>query len=279
MQNLILNWQPQIQNFSWVLPVIVLFLAFRIAFDLKNVAMDEKRSIRLLVLGLVSAAILFKNPHWGVWNVMIVTSAISIAAAMTTIKRVWLKNVYLLSGLALCMGGLIGIFSGYSLVLSAGPSMWPTSPKTPSMSLLDTVAYKHSSVRRGDDVEVAIPYTSNDSEWPSGRFRKRVWGLPGDQVDVTALGIRVNGEWVAHCFDRSERVEVPSVWMCEANWGNKTTPLVWGLTNELYVNHYTYKLGPEEMFVMGDNSVESSDSRMFGPVNSAWVTGRFGRRP
>jgi signal peptidase I len=104
-----------------------------------------------------------------------------------------------------------------------------------------------SSVRRGDVVVLHVPATATG---PDSTFVKRVIGLPGDHVA---------------CCDARGRVTVNG------------KPL-----NETYlypgdhpsVVSFSVRLGPGQIWVMGDRRNISLDSRSWGPVRESGIVGR-----
>ena len=122
-----------------------------------------------------------------------------------------------------------------------GPSMTPTLLNQQYI-LVDKAQYLFSKPQRGDVIVF---------EWPrdtSQDFVKRVIGVPGDTVTVDAAGtVSVDGTQI-------------------------NEPYVNDLTNPYQPN--TWKLGPNQYFVLGDNRGDSSDSRDWGPVPSNDIIGK-----
>jgi len=76
---------------------------------------------------------------------------------------------------------------------------------------------------------------------------KRVIALDGDKVRIVEDGILVNGEKI---IDETQELRI-------------------------YMSELDYSLGDGEIFVVGDNSIVSYDSRMFGPVSKTSVLGKY----
>lgn len=94
--------------------------------------------------------------------------------------------------------------------------------------------------RRGDVVIFEYPRD------PSRDFIKRVIGLPGETVEVREGKIYVNGAIVPEPFG--------------PNPGSYTSAPI--------------TLGPDEVFVMGDNRNNSSDSHLWGPLSEDKIIGK-----
>jgi signal peptidase I len=93
--------------------------------------------------------------------------------------------------------------------------------------------------QRGDVVVFEYPRD------PSRDFIKRVIGLPGETVEVRAGQVLVNGSPLAEPF--------------APNPGSYTAPPI--------------TVGPEEVYVMGDNRNNSSDSHLWGPLPQRHIIG------
>jgi signal peptidase I len=105
--------------------------------------------------------------------------------------------------------------------------------------LVDRLAYRVGSPRRGDIVVFRFP-------WSSSNLIKRVIGLPGDTVQVTPAVVRVNGQVVHEPYIR-------------------------------YVEQYTYRparVPAGDYFVLGDNRVVSYDSHIWGFLPRNYLYGR-----
>jgi signal peptidase I len=85
---------------------------------------------------------------------------------------------------------------------------------------------------------------------------KRVVGLPGDTVHVRADGIYINGKLLTE--DHRDR-GTPANLACGGTCGT--------------IKPFT--CGADELYVLGDNSAESDDSRYWGALNRDDVIGKF----
>ena len=81
-------------------------------------------------------------------------------------------------------------------------------------------------------------------------FVKRIVGLPGEKVEITDGVLLINGHF---------------------NEINKLFALPLNITNELN----DWVLGKDQYFVIGDNLLNSNDSRNYGPINKIHITSKM----
>ena len=104
-------------------------------------------------------------------------------------------------------------------------------------------------VSRGD-VAVFV-YPNNRTQ----HYIKRVIGLAGDKVSITALGVSVNGKLLGEISSQGETTE---------SLNNRSWNVIWGNDELIADNEFT--VTPGHAFVLGDNRSKSNDSRDFGMV-------------
>lgn len=116
--------------------------------------------------------------------------------------------------------------------------------------LVDKLTPQFSEYHRGDVIVFNPPpgWTQDASGAP---FIKRVIGIGGDSVDIHG----------GHVFINGVQISEPYVFDGQATQLSAETGKTW-------------KLGPGELFVMGDHRQASEDSRQFGPINKSTVIGR-----
>lgn len=120
-----------------------------------------------------------------------------------------------------------------------GPSMEPTLHQGQFL-LVNKLAYRFGSLQRGDIVVFRYPHD------PSRSFIKRVIGLPGEQLEIVDGELRIDN-----------------------------SPLV-----ELYIDQqilYPYPattIEADDVFVLGDNRNNSSDSRRWGSLPVSHIIGK-----
>ena len=134
-----------------------------------------------------------------------------------------------------------------------GPSM-QTTLMPEDRVLVNKMSYKLHDIHRGD----VIVFDRVTNEVQHDDLIKRVLGLPGETLEIRSCIVYIDGVQVDEPYlnpEQTSQVE-PS-----ARCGSHTdmAPIV----------------VPDEMvFVMGDNRVQSFDSRDFGPIDSDKVRGR-----
>lgn len=113
--------------------------------------------------------------------------------------------------------------------------------------LIDEISYRFNQPQRGD--VVIFRYPEDRSQF----FIKRVIGLPEETVEIK------NDQVIIHNKQHPEGFILDEPYLAPGQY----------TAGDLRV-----KLDPQEYFVLGDNRLQSSDSRRWGPVNSSLITGR-----
>jgi len=128
-----------------------------------------------------------------------------------------------------------------------GASMDPTF-STGQFLIVDRVSYRFTEPQRGDVIVFRYPNS------PSVYYIKRIVGLPGETLDIKSGKVCIQ--------------EKTSTSTCKA-------------LDEEYVSprHYSNEdfettLTDTQYFVMGDNRSQSSDSRVWGPLEKRYIIGR-----
>lgn len=119
--------------------------------------------------------------------------------------------------------------------------------------LVNKISYDIADVRRGHIVVFERPegWTTGDIE----DLIKRVVGLPGDTMSARDGRLFVNGEMI------------DEPWLAEENLGLTRFAPSSGCVPEC-------TLGPNQVFVLGDNRDNSSASNIYGPIDFEVVVGR-----
>jgi signal peptidase I len=126
-----------------------------------------------------------------------------------------------------------------------GPSMEP-GLHTNEYVLVNQLAYRFGSPHRGD---VVVFHPPSD---PGEQYIKRIIGLPGDTITVTATDVIV------------DNVELHEPYVYPLAPGEFGSPTILS----------DVKLKAGQYFVLGDHRDNSTDSRVFGPVPAQNIIGK-----
>ncbi len=127
-----------------------------------------------------------------------------------------------------------------------GASMDPTF-STGQFLIVDRVTYRFENPHRGD--VIVFEYPNN----PSVYYIKRIIGLPGETVSIK------NGKVTIINTEHPAGFELTEPYIDASHISVDTSKEV---------------LGATEYFVMGDNRAQSSDSRVWGPLEKHFIVGR-----
>lgn len=160
-------------------------------------------------------------------------------------KESFLKEIVKFALIALVIIVPIRTYVAEPFIVS-GLSMYPTFNNSQYL-IVDQLTYHFENPRRGDVVIFKYPLD------PSVYFIKRIIGMPGETISINDGVVTII---------------------------NAAHPQ--GLTlSEPYIaqDHRSYDtfkkvLGSTEYFVMGDNRNQSSDSRVWGPLDKKYLVGR-----
>ena len=118
--------------------------------------------------------------------------------------------------------------------------------------LVDELSYRFSVPERGDVVIFRYPLD------PSQFFIKRIIGLPNETVEIKDNTVTIYNEDEPEGSVLDESYLAPE----QKTIGNSVT-----------------KLDDNDYFVLGDNRLQSSDSRRWGLLNKSLITGKAFLRP
>jgi signal peptidase I len=116
--------------------------------------------------------------------------------------------------------------------------------------IIDEISYRFNQPKRGDIIVFRYPRD------PQEYYIKRVIGLPGEKVEVK------DGQVKIYNSDNVDGLILDEEYLPE------------GLKTENSSGQEQVQLENDEYFVMGDNRNSSKDSRVFGPVDKSFITGR-----
>ncbi len=134
-----------------------------------------------------------------------------------------------------------------------GASMDPTF-STGQFLIVDRLSYRLENPQRGD--VIVFKYPNN----PSIYYIKRIIGLPGE-----TLSMKDGSVTVTNPADTTFTTANPNGLVLDESYIDPT-----------HKSHddITTVLGPDKYFVMGDNRLQSSDSRAWGDLNRDLIIGR-----
>lgn len=136
-----------------------------------------------------------------------------------------------------------------------GASMDPTF-STGQFLVVDRVTYRFEQPQRGDVIVFEYP---ND---PSVYYIKRIVGLPGERVIIQDGHVSIQEPASSSTPARTFALDEPYIAGYHASHDTGVFP------------EGGKPLGPDQYFVMGDNRAESSDSRVWGPLDARFIIGR-----
>lgn len=195
---------------------------------------------------------------WGAVTYLILTICIYLSlatiSAFAAFKKLrepekfpWLHGgIYLLVYLVLMNSGTKSFIrddiAGFNIYRQTSTSMSPVI-KQGDVLLVDTHFYQNSAIKPGDIVSFYPP--ENQSYAKNSTWIKRVVALKNDHIAIAEDKLMVNGEELKDTTFHGIEPEISD-----------------------------YVLGDNEVFVLGDNRLNSNDSRFWGPLNIARVRGR-----
>lgn len=115
--------------------------------------------------------------------------------------------------------------------------------------IIDEISYRFKAPERGQ--VIVFRYPLNPQEY----FIKRLIGLPGEEVQIKDNKIIIYNQENPNGLVLKENY-LPEDLKTQAN------------------DEERIKIGPDKYFVLGDNRNNSKDSRIFGPVDKNFVTGK-----
>ncbi len=143
------------------------------------------------------------------------------------------------------------------------------------LPLTDQILWQTGAPERGD---IAVFSSPKDGT----RLVKRIVGLPGDKIALENDQLRVNGVMIEYADQQDSVMSLENgQWLAvkraseKLGAHNHTVQVLPQRFNRSQFNEIT--VPADTFFMMGDNRDNSYDSRFFGPVPRALITGRVDR--
>lgn len=175
----------------------------------------------------------------------------------------WAREVAFIVVVALVLAFVLRIFVVQTFYIPSA-SMEPTL-NIGDRILVNKLSYDLHSVERGDIVVFSRPKDEDCGGPPVNDLVKRVVGLPGETISLT------KGRTSYVVID-GKRLNEP--WLPSSEQG-RTYP---GPAGTVYSLNVPYTIPKGEYFVMGDNRMESCDSRYWGPIKASTIVGKVDLR-
>ena len=113
--------------------------------------------------------------------------------------------------------------------------------------LVDEISYRFREPARGDVIIFRYPQN------PSQFFIKRIIGLPEETVTIKKNSVKIYNQ------------QNPDGFLLQENYLS---------SEQQTLGDMTIKMDDNDYFVLGDNRLQSSDSRRWGTVNKTLITGK-----
>ncbi|HEX3947178.1 MAG TPA: signal peptidase I, partial [Acidimicrobiales bacterium] len=162
-------------------------------------------------------------------------------------RRRWLVEWGIIVVLAVVVAVVVRAFVFQTFYIPS-TSMYPTL-KAGDRIIVSKLSYHLHTVGRGDVIVFSRPPTEHCGGPPVPDLVKRVIGLPGDTISAQGGQVYIDGKLL------------PEPWLPKVS------------------STYTSNFGPlkvptNEYFMMGDNRVDSCDSRYWGPIERTTIVGK-----
>lgn len=129
----------------------------------------------------------------------------------------------------------------------SGPSMNPTL-NNGDILLMERMSLNMNELERYDIVTLDV----HDKSRGWIRIIKRIIGMPGETIDIYSDGdVAINGHILTDDLHNNDTI-----------------------VSDIHDILYHCELSDDEYYVLGDNRMNSADSRIYGPVNSNRIRGR-----
>ena len=282
MEQLILQATQWREHLAFLVYGVAAYVAIRCLWAGYRAAGRQRRRLWACGFGAALLTPFAASPALGILPAGMVVGLALLAAGTQGSAR-WRQAIPSGIGLAVLAGATGLLLAGRIPMLGMGPSMWPTTGKHLSMFFMKPVS---DGLARGDQIDFHVPMGQSrfdeaaaTSGWPGGRYHKRIVGLEGDHVVMDDYTLTVNGQQVADCRPGADTPRLSATtWLCDAaiDQGNGRTlhyTVTWGVPGIWMDGRQEWRLGSNQILVMGDNLVASGDSRQRGAIPADWVVG------
>jgi signal peptidase I len=172
----------------------------------------------------------------------------------------WLREGIIVVVVAVLVAVLLRAFVVQTFYIPSG-SMEPTL-QIGDRILVNKLSYDLHGVDRGNIVVFSRPPAENCGGPEVNDLVKRVIGLPGNVISLSGGYVYIDGK------------RLDESWLPASEQG-VTTP---GPPGTPYSLVHSFKVPPNDYFVMGDNRTDSCDSRYWGPIPKGLIVGKVDLR-
>ena len=124
--------------------------------------------------------------------------------------------------------------------------------------VVDKLSYHLHGVDRSNIIVFSTPSKEDCAGPPVSDLVKRVIGLPDETISLVGGRVYIDGKYL------------PEPWLPPSEQ-NTTRP---GPSAAPYALNHPYRIPSGDVYVMGDNRMESCDSRYWGPVAESTIVGK-----
>jgi signal peptidase I len=168
----------------------------------------------------------------------------------------WVREGFVVVVIALAVALLLRTFVVQTFFIPSG-SMEPTL-QIGDRILVNKLSYHLHGVHRGDIVVFSRPPAENCGGPEVNDLVKRVIGLPGDTISLSGGYVDIDGKRLAE------------TWLPRSALGTTSQGPVGDASNLAS----PYRVPSDTYFVMGDNRVNSCDSRYWGTIPRGLIVGK-----
>jgi signal peptidase I len=173
----------------------------------------------------------------------------------------WVRQGLVVVVVAVGLAVLLRTFVVQTFFIPSG-SMMPTL-QVGDRIVVNKLSYDLHGVDRGNIVVFTRPPNEHCAGPPVADLVKRVIGLPGETISLNGRGyVEINGK------------RLDETWLPTSVRG-ATYPGPPGTAFNLV---HPYKIPANDYFVMGDNRMNSCDSRYWGPISKSEIVGKVDLR-